>query len=197
MCTLSQHLLFHEELCHKSTNPGDLERGLRVWGCFCSRAPQSGELAGTGTCRTGRRWQRCWRKGSSIPAFSHENPVGVARGCSSPGATPRYGLRCRSFLWLPFHASGLNILVQQVSLRLVLIQLHLLKCKLGHGGAGSFSCLYLQGEAGEGDQSEQPERRCSPAVSQDAKGKTYPSIPKCQQRSPGNYLLRLLSYLMI
>lgn len=97
----------------------------------------------------------------------------------------------------PFHASGLNILVQQVSSGLVLIQLRLLKCKLGHGGAGSFSCLYLQRKAGEGDQSEQPERRCSPAVSQDAKGKTYPSIPECQQRSPGNYLLRLLSYLMI
>lgn len=97
----------------------------------------------------------------------------------------------------PFDASGLNILVRQVSSGLALIQLHLLKCKLGHGGAGSFSCLYLQRKAGEGDQSAQAERRCSPAVSQDAKGKTYPSISECQQRSPGNYLFRLLSYLMI
>lgn len=97
----------------------------------------------------------------------------------------------------PFHASGLNILVQQVSSGLLLIHLHPLKCKLGHGGAGSFSCLYLQSRAEEGDQSEQPARRCSPAVSQDAGGKTCPSISKCQQRSPGNYLLRLLSSLMI
>lgn len=97
----------------------------------------------------------------------------------------------------PFRASGLNILVQQVSLELVLIQLHLLKCKLGHGGAGSFGCLFLQRKAGERDQSEQPEHCCSPAASQDAKRKTYPSISRCQQRSPGNYLLHLLSYLMI
>lgn len=55
----------------------------------------------------------------------------------------------------PFPASSLNILAQQVSLGLVLIQPHLLKCKLGHGGAGSFGCLYLQRKAGERDQSEQ------------------------------------------
>lgn len=72
-----------------------------------------------------------------------------------------------------FRASGLNILVQQVSLGFVLIQLHLLKCKLGHGRAGSLCCLHLQRKAGEGDQSEQPERCCNPAASQDAKGKKH------------------------
>lgn len=41
------------------------------------------------------------REGSSILAFARENPVGVARECSSPRATPRYGLGCKSFLWLP------------------------------------------------------------------------------------------------
>lgn len=45
--------------------------------------------------------QRCWQTGSSILAFSHENPAGAARGCSSPRATPRCGLHSESFSWLP------------------------------------------------------------------------------------------------
>lgn len=144
-------------------SPGDLESGLRLWGCFCSCASWSGEL--TGQVPAGHRWQCCWWK-----AFSHENPVGVVRGCSSPWATPRYGLQCRSFLWLPvscklfeyprptgFFGACIN------SASSFKMQTWAWQSRLLH--------LPLLAEESRGRRSEQAERRCSPAGSQDAEEK--------------------------
>lgn len=85
-----------------------------------------------------------WR-GSPVPA--QKSSWCCKRWCSSR----RSGLRCKSCVGLSGRESGLNIPVQQVSSGFfALMRLPPLKCKRGHGRAGSlaaFTCGGAQGKA--------------------------------------------------
>lgn len=155
----------------------------------CARQP--GELTATGARAC------CWRTGSSVLAFSHENPVGVARGCSSLCATPRYGLWCKSFVWLPVSCKQFEYPRPTGFFGACINSASSFKMQTWAWRSRLFRLPLLAKESRGKRSVRTAERRCSPAASPDAERKTYPSISKCQQRSPGNYLLHLLSYLMI
>lgn len=86
-------------------------------------------------------------EGQLHPRVLAQKSSGCCKRWRSPGT---YGLRCKSRVGLSVRESGLNILVQQVSSGLALTRLPPLKCKRGHGRAGSltaFTCGGAQGKA--------------------------------------------------